>query len=97
LSADIESTEARPSGSTVQTQTEPITLHRRSRDPPMSSEAQENPPDLTTENPVISHARLSPRERQVVADISNRFVSDSLAASDLARQGTLSDPPTYME
>ena len=97
MSADIESTEARPSGSTVQTQTEPITLHRRSRDPPTSSEAQENPPDLTTVLGVIARARLNPRERQVVADISNRLVSDSLATSDLATQGTLSNPPTYTE
>ena len=95
MSVDITSTNSPPSGSTTQMKPLP--------DPPMSdisrlaSEAQEGPSDLTTVLGVISRARLSPRERQAVADLSNLLVPDSLATSDLARRGTQSPPPTYTE
>jgi hypothetical protein len=103
LSVDITSTNSPPLGSTTQTKIEPIVSPRQLPNPPTSdisrlaSEAQESPSDLTTVLAVISHARLSPRERQAVADLSNLLVPDSLTTSDLARQGTQSPPPTYIE
>jgi hypothetical protein len=83
--------------------TEPIVSPHRLPDPPTSdisrlaSEAPESPSDLTTVLGVISRARLSPRERQAVADLSNLLVPDSLAPFDLVRRGTQSPSPTYIE
>ena len=54
------------------------------------SEDQENASDLTTVLGVISRARLSARERQVVAEVSGLLVQNPPDSTPLP-------PPTYTE
>ena len=55
------------------------------------SEDQENASDLTTVLGVISRARLSARERQVVAEVSGLLVQNPPDSTPLP------PPPTYTE
>ena len=81
------------------TETLPTDVPMSTQSPQLSSandEAHEDSPDLATVLSVISRARLSARERQVVATVS-LLVPDASTSPDLERRSTLSSPPPYMD